>query len=147
MDPSPNAASVAILRGGEVLLIRRAFEPWANAWTLPGGRREAGETAEQCAIREVREELGLGVTALRPVTVLTFGPSSPYRLAVFATDRFDGMIRPSDEIGAWRWTEPQAVGGLVTTPDLDRVLASAFGLFGSGERGSALAEIHAQEPN
>ena len=55
------AASVAIVGREEILLIQRNRAPSEGLWTLPGGRLEAGETTEQCALREVREEMGLTV--------------------------------------------------------------------------------------
>ena len=47
---------------GEVLLQLRddkAGLPFANYWTLPGGRVELDETPEEAACRELREEIGL----------------------------------------------------------------------------------------
>lgn len=46
---------------GRLLLVRRAHEPHAGLWSLPGGRVEAGETLEQAVRREVAEETGLVV--------------------------------------------------------------------------------------
>ena len=68
------AASVAVVRRDDLLLVQRNRPPSEGLWTLPGGRLEPGETPEQCAIREVREELGLAVYALRPLLVLRHGP-------------------------------------------------------------------------
>lgn len=56
---------VAVLRPGAVLLVRRGQPPSAGAWSLPGGAQELGETAEQAARRELAEETGLAVGALR----------------------------------------------------------------------------------
>src|SRR5579863_7371243 len=44
-----------------LLLTRRArrLRTHAGQWALPGGRRDAGETAEQAALRETAEEVGL----------------------------------------------------------------------------------------
>lgn len=53
------AAGVICLRGGEVLLIRRAKPPRAGQWSLPGGRIAAGESAERAALRELKEETGV----------------------------------------------------------------------------------------
>ena len=43
----------------QVLLVRRRFEPYESYWALPGGALEAGETLEQAAERELREETGV----------------------------------------------------------------------------------------
>jgi len=145
MDLSPNAASVALIRNGEVLLIQRAFEPWRGAWTLPGGRTEPGESAEDCARRELGEELGLMMEDLHPVTTMKLGASDRFRLAVFATTRFGGEIVPSNEIAAIRWVQPDRIAELSTTPDLAQVLTRAFALFRQGERNIVLAEVHAQD--
>src|SRR5690606_4935921 len=50
-----------IVAEGQVLLIRRKYEPLAGQWSLPGGGVELGETLEECVAREMREETGLEV--------------------------------------------------------------------------------------
>jgi 8-oxo-dGTP pyrophosphatase MutT (NUDIX family) len=123
------AASVALLRGPEVLLIERVKPPYAAHWTLPGGRLEPGESPEQCAIREIGEELGLTVSGLRPVLTMMVSPDFPSRLCVFATRQFAGTMAPSDEIATWRWLLPAAIGQLRTTPRLAEVVERAIRLF------------------
>ncbi len=127
-DLPPNAASVALLRAGQVLLIQRAKAPWEGAWSLPGGRLEAGETAEDCAIRELREELGIRVAGLRPVARLLLADGR-FRLQVFGTELFEGDVSPNDEIAAWQWVGAGEETGLTTTPHLSEVLVQAFRLF------------------
>jgi mutator protein MutT len=46
---------------GKLLLQQRAVEPRAGFWTFPGGFLEVGETAEEGAARETKEEVGLEV--------------------------------------------------------------------------------------
>jgi ADP-ribose pyrophosphatase YjhB (NUDIX family) len=122
-EGTPNAVSVAIVRGGSVLLIRRARQPHAGSWTLPGGRIDAGERPETAARREIGEELGLTLGALVPVTEMA--AAAGWRLAVFAAAFPGGGIVVSEEVGAWRWVEPGGLSGLATTPGLRGVLESA----------------------
>lgn len=121
------AASVALVRRTDLLLIQRNRPPSEGLWSLPGGRLEPGETPEQCAVRELREELGLAVFALRPLLVLRHGP---YRLQSFATQAFEGDIVPAaDEIRDWRWVTAAQLPGLAVTPGLADVVAAAFRIF------------------
>ena len=49
---------------GRLLMIQRGTEPDRGRWSLPGGRVELGETDEEAAVREVREETGLDVEVI-----------------------------------------------------------------------------------
>jgi 8-oxo-dGTP diphosphatase len=54
---------------GYVLLIRRKYDPFKGAYALPGGFVDVGETVENGCRRELKEETGLEVGALRLVGV------------------------------------------------------------------------------
>jgi 8-oxo-dGTP diphosphatase len=55
-------AAGVIRRGDYVLIARRlAHAHLGGFWEFPGGTREAGETLEECLVREIEEELGLTV--------------------------------------------------------------------------------------
>ena len=85
----------------EVLLIEKRRGLGAGWFNGPGGKREAGESARECVIREVREEVGVDVDspALEPAADLTFVLDGSPEIAcrVFRTDRFSGEPRPSPE--------------------------------------------------
>jgi 8-oxo-dGTP diphosphatase len=130
MREEPDSASVALIHRGKVLLIQRAYAPYQHLWTLPGGRREQGESIEACAAREVNEELGLSAVGLRHVITQSLKASTrTWRLAVFATQDFEGEIVPSDEIEAHQWIGPDQIGNVRTTSRLDEVINKAFALF------------------
>ena len=48
---------------GGIVLVKRAKEPHAGKWALPGGHVEFGESLEQAVAREVLEETGIVFTA------------------------------------------------------------------------------------
>jgi ADP-ribose pyrophosphatase YjhB (NUDIX family) len=60
--PIVGVGAVVLDARGQVVLIRRRFEPLAGQWSLPGGMLEIGEALEEGAAREVREETGLEVS-------------------------------------------------------------------------------------
>jgi 8-oxo-dGTP diphosphatase len=53
--------------GPEVLLIKRAHEPFRGRWALPGGFVDANESLETAAARELEEETGLRGIALEQI--------------------------------------------------------------------------------
>ena len=56
------AADVVIANeNGLIVLVKRRHPPFVDYWALPGGGVRYGETLEQAAVREVREETGLDV--------------------------------------------------------------------------------------
>lgn len=63
-DPKPVyfAVDLVIRRGEKVLFVIRKYPPFEGMLALPGGFVEADETAEQAAIRELKEETGIDLT-------------------------------------------------------------------------------------
>ena len=56
---------IALINNGQLLMIQRDNKPglrYAGLWDFPGGGRESNETPEECAIREVGEELHIPLT-------------------------------------------------------------------------------------
>jgi len=59
----PTGVHVLLERGGRVLLMRRAGTGFFDGlYSLPGGHVEEGESLRMAAVREMREELGIGVS-------------------------------------------------------------------------------------
>ena len=63
MTPRQVAVLVVIFTvsagGLQVLLIRRSAEPFKDAWSLPGGLLNPGESLQDAAVRKLDDETGL----------------------------------------------------------------------------------------
>lgn len=70
--PRERATLLFVVRGGEILLIRKKRGLGAGKINGPGGRLEPGETPQACAVREVEEELRVTPTGVREAGVLRF---------------------------------------------------------------------------
>ena len=56
-------SAALLFRNGKMLITQRCQEAHLGGlWEFPGGKREPGETFEQCLVRELREELGIETT-------------------------------------------------------------------------------------
>lgn len=59
---NPKVVAGAVpLKDSKVFLLRRGIEPRLGTWTYPAGYMEMGETIEEAAVRETREETGLEI--------------------------------------------------------------------------------------
>ena len=85
-----------IFRSGKLLITKRhADAHLGGLWEFPGGKREAGETFEQCLVRELREELGVEVEVGRLFESLTHAyPDKTVHLRFFLCRLIDGEPRP-----------------------------------------------------
>src|SRR5215211_5255838 len=60
-NPKPVAAAIPTTPDGAIILLRRAFDPGKDLWTFPGGFVDLGESVEEAAAREVKEEILIDV--------------------------------------------------------------------------------------
>ncbi len=54
-----------------LLLIKRGGHPFKDMWALPGGFLQRGETVEECALRETKEETNVAPASIMPVGVFS----------------------------------------------------------------------------
>lgn len=110
--PGICATLMFVVNDGRVLLIRKKRGIGAGKVNGPGGKFEPGETALQCVLREVREELGIEVTDARERGVLHFsfrcGTTPEIRCHVFMASAFEGTPVETDEADPF-WVEVGAI--------------------------------------
>jgi 8-oxo-dGTP diphosphatase len=93
------AAFVLLIEDDRVLLVKQSYGQ--RLWALPGGMANPGETLEDTAVREAREETGLDVQLSGMVALADRGT---LLLAVFAGAVLGGEMQPEpDEIEELRW--------------------------------------------
>jgi ADP-ribose pyrophosphatase YjhB (NUDIX family) len=127
-----------VIRGGKVLLARRAAEPYRGTWELPGGFVEAEETPERGLLRELREELGVGVRSARFLGFFheTYGPGGfPILGIVYRVRLAPGRLRHGSDISEIRWFRRRALPyRAIGFPSLRRALRLLLG-DGTGGKG------------
>ena len=115
-----DGASIAVLKDRRVLLVRRARPPYAGLWSLPGGKTEANETAQDAVRRELNEETGIeaeieGVVDTKIVPD-EGGDSITYRLTVFYGRPTGGRLEAGGDAEAAEWVHLDNVEALPMTP-------------------------------
>lgn len=117
-------------RRAAILLVKRGGHPFKGSWALPGGFLQPGESLEECARRELREETGLEASALVPLAPRSAPGrdprgwilSCPYLCIV--TAGAEG-VRGGDDAAAAEW-RPLAEPGRRLAFDHDEILAGAL---------------------
>jgi ADP-ribose pyrophosphatase YjhB (NUDIX family) len=94
-SPEPVAAAIPRDDDGRIWLLRRAHHEGAGRWTFPGGYVELGESVEDAARRETREEMEIDVELQDLVGVYSRADERVV-LVVFAA-RALGTPRETDE--------------------------------------------------
>ena len=103
--PSVTADAI-ITRDHEIVLVKRAKEPFKDAYALPGGFLDYGETLEQCAVREAHEETGLKTEVVGLVGVYSERDRDPrghFVTAVYHMRPVGGVLRAGDDAKEAQW--------------------------------------------
>lgn len=103
------AACALVDADGRILLAQRPEgKNLAGLWEFPGGKVEAGETPEECLIRELKEELGVSTkeACLAPLTFASHTYDDFHLLMpLYICRRFEGIAQ-GREGQAIKWVKP-----------------------------------------
>lgn len=99
INPTPAVAVILFNNDGEILLVKRKYEPRRNYWALPAGFLEYDETVEETAIREIKEETNLDIklNGLFGVYSAFDDPRVQVLLVVYRGEIIDGDLKPGDD--------------------------------------------------
>lgn len=120
----PSASAIVTDEHGRILLVKRRDN---TLWALPGGGHDIGETIEQTAVREVKEETGLDVavaglsgiyTDPAHVVAFTDGEVRQQFSLCFTTTVLGGQLAIDHESIDIAWTDPVDISALDMHPSM-----------------------------
>ena len=99
---------------------------FAGYWEFPGGKVEEGEPIEDCVVREVREEVGIGVRVIHNLCPVTHTyPHGTVRLHPSICVREDPIAEPrSIEVAETRWCRLDEFASLRFLPANESILVN-----------------------
>jgi 8-oxo-dGTP diphosphatase len=119
-----DVAAGLVFRDGRLLITqRKAGSHLAGLWEFPGGKRNEGESWENCLRRELREELAIEVSVGRVFDEVTHAyPEKTVRLRFFICTLRDGEPQPLD-CAALAWVTALEMAGYTFPPADAKLLA------------------------
>ena len=126
-----------VLKRGRLLILKRKDDDdsYPGVWDCVGGHFEKGESAEECMLREAREEAGQTMKIVRGGPLIEFLDAYGRAIAVpfiLRPDPRRGIV--VSEHSEFRWVRLGEVPHYEIVPDLAKALA-LFGLTGRSRRG------------
>jgi 8-oxo-dGTP diphosphatase len=103
--PSVTADGI-VLKGNDIVLIKRGKEPFKGSYALPGGFLNYGERLEECAVREVLEETGVKTKVVELVGIYSSPDRDPrghFVTAVYHLEPVGGMLKAGDDAKDAEW--------------------------------------------
>ena len=123
------AVGAIVIRDNKVLLVKRSLPPGKGLWAIPGGRVELGETLQETAEREVREETGITVRAGNPVHTFDLIERDDvgrirfhYVIVDLIADYVTGDPNPGDDACEARWVTREELHDLPASQTTEEVL-------------------------
>jgi len=124
-EPVQVAAALIVHEGRYLLTRRKTDVHLGGLWEFPGGKREPGESLEECLRRELREEVGIEITEPVPFQIIRHAyPEKTVELHFFRCSIKDGHPRLMGCDGL-QWVPPEELTQ-VPLPPADRPLVDAL---------------------
>ena len=123
---------VVIFKGEKILLAERNRRPNGKMWSIPGGAQELGETAEEAAIREIREETDLEINILGLVDVVDVirrdiegKVEYHYTLVDFYAEWLSGEAVANDDVSDVKWIRLSEISDEILQPITKSIIMKA----------------------
>lgn len=104
---------VIVNKDGKILMQQRRNAHGDGTWSFPGGHLEWGESPEECAIRESREEMGIEIRDVKPAAFTNdiFSEEDKHYVTLFMTAKITSgeprIMEPdkTTDMGWFAWDE------------------------------------------
>ena len=127
------AVGAVVFKEDRVLLVRRGQAPAEDSWAIPGGSIEIGETLQQAAEREIREETGIRIRAAKPIYTFDVierdeseGIRFHYIIVDLSADYVSGELSAGDDAVEARWVSAEEIKTLAVNKTTLALLQSKF---------------------
>src|SRR6266478_6069524 len=120
-------AACFVICGRETLILQRKHSErdYADLWEIPSGRVKPGESLSDACLREVREETGLSLRTITPVSIMEYWKNKHNTRIHCVQVNFATFIRPplppvrmSSEHQRLRWVSWTSYGTRLVSPEL-----------------------------
>ncbi|MFA7633756.1 MAG: NUDIX hydrolase [Thiohalomonadaceae bacterium] len=129
------AVGAVVVHLDQVLLVQRRYPPTAGCWAIPGGRQLLGETMQQAAEREIREETGVIIRATQPVYTTEYIEHDErgrlcyhYIIVDLAAEYLAGVPKGGDDAGMAAWVAWPMLADLFINASSQLALKTLFPL-------------------
>jgi ADP-ribose pyrophosphatase len=131
------AVGAVVFKDERVLLVRRGQPPAEDRWAIPGGSVEIGETLQDAAEREIREETGIRIRAAEPIYTFdvierdkTGRIRFHYVIVDVSAEYVSGELTAGDDAIDARWISADEINRLAVSSTTLQLLKTKFD-FGS----------------
>lgn len=113
------------MKGDKVLILKRKpdDDSYPGVWDCVGGHFEKGESAEQCMLREAREESGQRMKIVKVGPLIEYLDRYGRAVAVPFILKPEGAEVLPTEHSEFRWVNLSELGDYEIVPDLERALS------------------------
>ena len=104
-NPLPAAAAILLNHNREILLVKREREPSKDMWCFPIGFAEIGESIEDAALRELKEEAGVEGRIVQLIDVVSeYNPVyGDVLVVIFEVEKIGGAESAGDDASEYRY--------------------------------------------